>query len=168
MVKSGLYAAPAGSMMAIRPMREADLAAAMHLKTEAGWNQIEADWRRFIALEPDGCFVAELNGEPVATTTTCVFDSVAWIAMVLVDDPLGHFQALGYLNQIQFWRQDYLAGNPGHRFWWSTARARLISIASALIHPRNTKQCRHISIFVTRWTIWVCLPLIKTPLDELP
>jgi GNAT superfamily N-acetyltransferase len=67
-----------------------DVPLGMRLKGQAGWNQIEADWRRFLALEPDGCFVAELDGKPVATTTTCVFDSVAWIAMVLVDEPARH------------------------------------------------------------------------------
>src|SRR5262249_50227290 len=36
-------------------------------------------------MQPDGCFVAELDGVPVGTTNTCIFGSVAWIAMVLVD-----------------------------------------------------------------------------------
>ena len=72
-------------MIRVRGMTVDDVPLGMRLKGQAGWNQIEADWRRFLALEPDGCFVAELDGKPVATTTTCVFDSVAWIAMVLVD-----------------------------------------------------------------------------------
>lgn len=67
-------------------MTEADLALGMYLKTQAGWNQTEADWRRFLALEPMGCFVAEVDGEPAGTLTTCVLGSVAWIAMVLVDE----------------------------------------------------------------------------------
>ena len=50
----------------------------------AGWNQIEADWRRFLDLQLDGCFVAELDGASVGTTTTCVFGRVAWVAMALV------------------------------------------------------------------------------------
>src|SRR5262249_977135 len=49
------------------------------------WNQLEGDWRRFLAMQPDGCFVAELDGSPVGTTNTCIFGAVAWIAMVLVD-----------------------------------------------------------------------------------
>src|SRR5436309_1889399 len=36
-------------------------------------------------MQPDGCFVAEWDGRAVATTVSCVFGSVAWIAMVLVD-----------------------------------------------------------------------------------
>ena len=65
-------------------MGTADLPLGLLLKREAGWNQVEADWSRYLALQPDGCFVAELDGEAVATLTTCLFGPVAWIAMVLV------------------------------------------------------------------------------------
>jgi GNAT superfamily N-acetyltransferase len=66
-------------------MTDADIPFGMRLKSANGWNQTEADWRRYLALQPDGCFVATLDGQPVGTTTTCVFGPVAWIAMVLVD-----------------------------------------------------------------------------------
>lgn len=69
----------------IRRMTGADLALGMRLKQQAGWNQTEADWRRCLALQPDGVFVAELGDIPVGTAATCVFGPVAWIAMVLVD-----------------------------------------------------------------------------------
>lgn len=62
-----------------------DLRLGLRLSRQAGWNQTESDWLRFMNMEPEGCFVAELNGCPVGTTTTCIFDKVAWIAMVLVD-----------------------------------------------------------------------------------
>jgi len=62
-----------------------DLGLGIKLSGQAGWNQTQADWRRFIELEPEGCFVGELNGSSVGTTTTCVFRKTAWIAMVLVD-----------------------------------------------------------------------------------
>jgi ribosomal protein S18 acetylase RimI-like enzyme len=71
-------------MIRIRPMMPADLPLGLRLCEEAGWNQIVADWRRLLDLQPDGCFVAEWDGEAVGTTATCIFGSVAWIAMVLV------------------------------------------------------------------------------------
>jgi GNAT superfamily N-acetyltransferase len=71
-----------------RRMTAADIPFGMRLKDQERWNQTEADWQRYLDLEPDGCFVAELANEPVATTTTCVFGTVAWIAMVLVDAQL--------------------------------------------------------------------------------
>jgi GNAT superfamily N-acetyltransferase len=73
-------------MIEIRQMRTGDLRLGLRLSRQAGWNQIESDWRRFMNMEPDGCFAAELDGRPAGTTTTCIFDRVAWIAMVLVDE----------------------------------------------------------------------------------
>jgi GNAT superfamily N-acetyltransferase len=72
-------------MIRIRTMTIADLPLGLRLKNQAGWNQTEADLLRFLALEAQGCFVAELDGVPVGTLTTCILGRVAWIAMVLVD-----------------------------------------------------------------------------------
>jgi len=71
--------------MKIRRMTIDDLPLGLRLTRQAGWNQTESDWQRFMGMEPDGCFVAELDGSSAGTTTTCIFDGVAWIAMVLVD-----------------------------------------------------------------------------------
>jgi GNAT superfamily N-acetyltransferase len=72
-------------VICLRGMAVADLPFGMYLKAQAGWNQTADDWRRAYELQPDGCFVAELDGGAVGTVATCVFDSVAWIALVLVD-----------------------------------------------------------------------------------
>jgi predicted N-acetyltransferase YhbS len=72
-------------MLHIRTMSALDVPLGMALKSQAGWNQTEADWQRFLELEPEGCFVAEFDGRPVGTTVTSVFDCVAWVAMVLVE-----------------------------------------------------------------------------------
>ena len=70
----------------IRLLFESDVPAAMKLKEAAGWNQTEADWRRLIELEPNGCFAAIENDQLVGTTTTTTYgDDLAWIGMVLVD-----------------------------------------------------------------------------------
>ncbi len=66
-------------------MTTVDIPLGLKLARQAGWNQIEADWRRFLAMQPDGCFVGALDGTPVATTAAFLFGPVAWIAMVLVD-----------------------------------------------------------------------------------
>jgi GNAT superfamily N-acetyltransferase len=72
-------------MVRIRNMTLADLPTALQLTRQAGWNQGEADWRRLLAMDPSGCYLAERAGAPAGVTVTCVFDSSAWIAMVLVD-----------------------------------------------------------------------------------
>jgi GNAT superfamily N-acetyltransferase len=63
-----------------------DIRVGRRLTAQAGWNQLEADWRRLLDLQPDGCFLAELDGVGVGTVTTCRFGPVAWIAMMLVDE----------------------------------------------------------------------------------
>jgi hypothetical protein len=58
-------------------MTLADVASGLRLGAQNGWNQLEADWRRQLA--------AEAEGRVVGTACACVFDSVAWINLVLVD-----------------------------------------------------------------------------------
>ena len=62
-------------MVEIRPMTAADAADGMRLKDEAGWNQVAADWRRFLALGAGGCFVAESGGRVVGSVTSCRISS---------------------------------------------------------------------------------------------
>ena len=49
-------------MIRIRTMTVRDIPLGLRLARQAGWNQTEADWRRFLDLEPEGCFVGELDG----------------------------------------------------------------------------------------------------------
>lgn len=94
----------------IRGLIETDLGFAGRVREIAGWNQLPADWRRFLALEPDGCFLAEVDGQAAGTATTTVYGSdLAWIGMVLVHPEfrrrgvgtalLGH--AIHYLREIR-------------------------------------------------------------------
>ena len=72
-------------MLKMRLMTKADIPLGLELCRLAGWNQLEADWQRLLALAPDGCFVAEENGRPCGTgTTTCYGKRTAWIGMILV------------------------------------------------------------------------------------
>ncbi|HMC73739.1 MAG TPA: GNAT family N-acetyltransferase, partial [Terriglobales bacterium] len=72
--------------MKIRNMTALDLPAALRLKEIAGWNQTADDWKRFMKASPEGCFVAELDGEVRGTVTTICFEHrFAWVGMVLVD-----------------------------------------------------------------------------------
>jgi GNAT superfamily N-acetyltransferase len=69
----------------IRMMTPADIPAGMRLKDAAGWNQTKEDWARFLEASPEGCFVAECNGEVAGTVTTITYENrFAWIGMVLV------------------------------------------------------------------------------------
>jgi GNAT superfamily N-acetyltransferase len=66
-----------------------DLPAALRLSTQAGWNQLEADWRRLLDLSPEGCLAGRLDGAVVATATIAAYGRDAhWIGMVLVDEAM--------------------------------------------------------------------------------
>src|SRR5262249_29903737 len=73
------------AMIRVRNMTFEDMTLGLRLKQKAGWNQTPADWARFLVLQPDGCFVADLDGAPAGTVTTCVFGGVGWVGMMLVD-----------------------------------------------------------------------------------
>lgn len=78
-------------MLTIDRLTESDLPNALRLSTQAGWNQIDADWRRLLSLWPDTCLAGRFGGSLVATATLAVFDAPAggrlgWVGMVLVDE----------------------------------------------------------------------------------
>ncbi|HVE39371.1 MAG TPA: GNAT family N-acetyltransferase [Planctomycetota bacterium] len=66
-----------------------DLEGALRLSTQAGWNQLAADWERLFDLSPEGCLAGRLDGHLVATATVASFGhDVHWVGMVLVDEAL--------------------------------------------------------------------------------
>ena len=75
-------------MIAVRRLTLADLPLVLRLRAQAGWNQTEADLRRFFDLSGEGSFIAEWDGQPAGTVCTFVFGSTAWIAMMLVEEAL--------------------------------------------------------------------------------
>ncbi len=73
----------------VRPLRREDLPEALRLSTQAGWNQVAADWVRILHIAPGGCLAGWLDGRLVATATVVSFGKTAqWIGMVLVDESL--------------------------------------------------------------------------------
>ena len=62
----------------------------MRLKTAAGWNQTDADWKLLLELSRGGSFAAIVDKTVVGTVTLAeyegtVFGHVGWIGMVLVN-----------------------------------------------------------------------------------
>lgn len=91
-----------------RPFTPADIPFAHELKNIARWNQTLTDWHGYLEFEPDGCFVAEVNGRAAGTATTIRYASgVGWIGMVLVHPELRRLgvgtqllrHAIGYLQR---------------------------------------------------------------------
>ncbi len=97
-----------GSAVTLRRFTAADIPLAMELKNLAGWNQTEPDWAGYLEFEPEGCFVAELDGRACGTATAIRYgDRFGWIGMVLVHPDCRRFgigttllrRVIGYLQQ---------------------------------------------------------------------
>jgi len=98
----------ARAALEIRLLFESDITSAMRLKDEAGWNQTEADWRRLLLLEPNGCFCAVKDGRVVGTTTTTTYgNELAWVGMVLVDQ---QHRGEGIATKLMTVALEYLTG----------------------------------------------------------
>ena len=68
----------------LRLLSAKDIAAAVELSAQAGWNQTGEDWRMLLDLAPEGCLAMEVDGELAATTTLLSYGRrLAWIGMVL-------------------------------------------------------------------------------------
>jgi GNAT superfamily N-acetyltransferase len=69
----------------LRALTAADIPLGMRLKTLAGWNQLEADWKMLLDAGGDN-FMASLAGKDVGMVMSLPYqDRFTWIAMVLVD-----------------------------------------------------------------------------------
>lgn len=84
-------------MLEVRPLSVGDLDTARKLSTQAGWNQVSADWMRFLTLSR-GCFAGIVDDVLVATTAVITYgNDVSWIGMVLVDE---RYRSQGYGSEI--------------------------------------------------------------------
>jgi GNAT superfamily N-acetyltransferase len=72
--------------IALRRLQTSDMKFAQRVRELAGWNQRLEDWQRLLEHDPQGCFVAECEGQLAGTATTTTYSrDLAWIGMVLVD-----------------------------------------------------------------------------------
>ena len=127
------------SAIEIRSLFESDIPSAMRLKETAGWNQTEADWRRLLLLDPNGCFGAVKDGRLIGTTTTTIYDELAWIGMVLVEP---QHRRQGIAAKLMNVALDYLNG-----------RAETIKLdATALGQPVYEKFGFEVESEVERWS----------------
>jgi GNAT superfamily N-acetyltransferase len=127
------------SAIEIRLLIESDIPSAMRLKEAAGWNQTEADWRRLLLLEPNGCFGAVKDGRLIGTTTTTTYDQLAWIGMVLVEP---QHRRQGIAAKLMNVALDYVNG-----------RAETIKLdATALGQPVYEKFGFEVESEVERWS----------------
>jgi ribosomal protein S18 acetylase RimI-like enzyme len=73
----------------IHALQASHIPFAMELKNVAGWNQTEEDWKSYLRIEQQGCFLAQVEAssdeKKAGTATVITYDGkVGWIGMVLV------------------------------------------------------------------------------------
>ncbi len=69
----------------VRRLTKRDIAFAIRLTDTERWGYTRADFQRLIDLEPDGCFVALLDGARVGITCSTMYGPVAFVGAVIVD-----------------------------------------------------------------------------------
>src|SRR5437899_10971548 len=111
----------------IRRLEERDIDAAIALTGLEAWGYTREDFRRLLALSPDGCFAAERDGRVVGVLTTTTYDGLAFLVAVIdapelrgkgvgkemMEAALAHLLATGvrtvrlnaYLNAIPFYER---------------------------------------------------------------
>jgi len=93
-------------MSEIRLLKKTDIGSVMRLNQAAGWNQTPEDWERLIELAPEGCFVLDCDGAPVATASAvCYGRRLAWIGMVLTHPD---YRGRGYARRLMEHSLEYL------------------------------------------------------------
>lgn len=73
-------------MIAIRKMTPDDFAFAVSLTDEENWAYVEEDFERLLSYEPEGCFIAESEGQPVGIVTTTSYVELGYIGNVIVKE----------------------------------------------------------------------------------
>jgi len=79
------------SEIKIKTMTPADIDFTLALTGAEQWSNVRADFARLIALDTDGCFVADLDNDRVGMITTVCYRSLAFIGNLIVSsDRRGH------------------------------------------------------------------------------
>lgn len=92
----------------IRTMRQEDLALALEWARQEGWNPGLADAALFMRADPQGFFVGQLRGQPVATLSAVKYGAdFGFIGLYIV-----HPDFRGHGLGLRLWQHgmDYLAG----------------------------------------------------------
>jgi ribosomal protein S18 acetylase RimI-like enzyme len=71
-------------MSVITPMTESDVPFAVSLTDQEGWGHTAADFSRLMRLEPEGCFLARENDQPVGMITSTRHGDYAFLGDLIV------------------------------------------------------------------------------------
>jgi ribosomal protein S18 acetylase RimI-like enzyme len=61
-----------------------DVDFAYDLNLKEGWNNKRDDVKRMFSFDPGGCFIAEVDGDPVGHVFTINYDGLGWIGFLII------------------------------------------------------------------------------------
>ena len=70
--------------MLIRPFCPDDVAFAAHPSELEGWSVAARDYESPVQYEPQGCFTAQVDGEPVGVALTVTYGKLGWVSSLVV------------------------------------------------------------------------------------
>jgi len=74
------------SGVVMRVAKPSDVGSVCGLTDRVRWNHSAEVIERFLSYEPEGCFVAEVEGQHVGNVFTVSFGKVGWIGLLIVDE----------------------------------------------------------------------------------
>ncbi|MCP4901653.1 MAG: GNAT family N-acetyltransferase [bacterium] len=74
-----------GSVSETRRFETSDLGFALKQISREGWAASREQFEIYLEHDPDGCFIATMNGKPVGMVTTTSFGSSGWIGNLIVE-----------------------------------------------------------------------------------
>ncbi len=75
---------PTPSELRIKLMLPEHLESVVLMMREEGWTPTRGDLENVLSYEPEGCYVAEVNGDIVGSVTTTLYTHFGWIGMMMV------------------------------------------------------------------------------------
>jgi GNAT superfamily N-acetyltransferase len=86
-------------MIGFRVMTEDDLGFFMKLMDMVGWGMTPGDYERILRFSPEGCFMAEQDGEELGMVVTVNYGDIAWIGnLVVLPDTRGRGIGAGLMQ----------------------------------------------------------------------
>jgi len=79
--------------MLVRPFSPHDVALAAHLSDLEGWGVTADKYESLVHFDPHGCFVGEVDGEPVGMVLAISYGKLGWISTLVVKRP---YRGCGY------------------------------------------------------------------------
>lgn len=91
--------------VSVRQLKEVDLGFAFDLNVVEQWNDRFEDIKRMLSFEPDGCFIAEVEGKPAGHVFSISYGKLAWIGLLVVK---AEYRRMGVGKLLTTKAKDYL------------------------------------------------------------